>query len=372
MFTKFITFIFVLIGLVVFSNDSANGAVIETKISTHSKVDDFDTIIQSAYDLYREKRFEESLAKCKIAAELRPKDPRPHFVTGLVYMAKWEMKKASDAFAQAIELAPKEKVFYVSKSQADRFRNARDEAVAAARKAIELDSKYARAYITLGDALSIGAKDYTEVIEAFQRAVELAPNDLFALRELGRFYGYAKNEKGAEEVFRKVMGLDPNKMEGRFDLGRLLVSQGRLKEAREIWNGRTTDKDNTHPNFILVLERAERKLAAETAFAKTPDDPIVLVELGLAIMDGPSWVVDGRQEKAITHFRRALSLKPDLASAQFAICKALVQQADTNGSKNPQLDLELEKLRTMDPRLANELIEYRRTYSGGLRTIAPK
>jgi hypothetical protein len=89
--------------------------------------------------------------------------------------------------------------------------------------------------------------------------------------------------------------------------------------------------------------------------------------MGLAVMDGESWMVDGRQERALVYFRKALELRPGYARAQYAICKAYIQIADTHESKKKIVDEELAKLRRLDAALAAELIEYRKNYSGGLR-----
>lgn len=331
------------------------------------RFDEFDDLIKEAYQLYSQKRYDDALAKCAKATELRPTDFRPYYISGAVYMAQWKMKSASEAFAKAISLNPREKGLYVNKARADRNRNAKEEAVAAAREAIKIDATYAEAYVALADALSIGATKYDEIIEAYRTAIRLKPSLLNAYKELGMYLSVSKDKKGAEEIYRKVMDIDPNKMVGRFDLGRLLVEEGRLKEAREVWNGRTSDKDNTFPNFINLLERAEKKKTAEDAFAKNPNDPESLLQMGLMVMEGESWVVDGRQEKAIVYFKKALEIKPDFAKAQYAICKAYVQMADTFKGKNKEADAEIAKLRKMDPKLADEITEYRKTYSGGLK-----
>lgn len=350
---------------------SSHATRTEYRIVRAFAFDDFDDLIKDAFQLYSERKYDEALVKCMKAAELRPTDFRPYYISGAVYMAQWKMKSASEAFAKAISLNPKEKGLYVNKSRADRHRNAREEAVAAAREAIKLDSAYAEAYVALADALSIGAKDYGEIIEAYRTAIKLKPTLFNAYKDLGMFLSVSKDKKGAEEVYRKVMDLDPNKMIGRFELGRLLVEQGRLKEAREIWDGRKSDKDNTFPNFITLLERAEKKKTTEEALAKKPNDPEALLQMGLMVMDGESWVVDGRQEKAIVYFKKALEIKPDFAQAQYSICKAYVQMADTFKAKNKETDEEIAKLRKMDSKLADEITQYRKTYSGGLKTGPP-
>lgn len=331
--------------------------------------DEFDELIKSALELYKQKKYDEALAKCVEAGALNPKDFRPHSISGLIYMAQWKMKSASEAFARAIELNPTHKFLYLYKAKSDRMRNEWDLAVAASRKAIELDPDFAEAYLIIAEVLQNNEKRRDEAEQAFRSALKADPNSLNALVEFGRFLSfYKEDKKGAEEHFRKAMQLDPKKMTGRFELGRMMVEQNRLKEAREMWDGRTTDEDRTFPNFIVVLERAERLQKATDALAKKPDDPETLVEMGNAVMEGDSWRVDGRQEKAIVYFRKALKIKPGFTAAQYAIVKAYIQIADISKDKNKIVDEELAKLKKMDAKLAAEMEEYRKTYSGGLKT----
>lgn len=328
--------------------------------------DETGELIKSAVEILKQNKFDEALAICAKAAKLSPNDFRPHYVAGLAYAAQMKLKNASEEFAKAISLKPDIKEIYILKARADQLRNANEEVLAACRKALELDPSYAEAHLMVGEVLRYDEKRRNEAIEAFQAAIKANPQLLRAYESLGGTLIQAEDEKGAEEIFRKAMAVDQKRMAGRFALGRLLVEQGRLKEAREIWDGRTSDKDNTFPNFITVLERAEKLKEATDTLAQKPDDPEANLQMGLAVMEGDHWVVDGRQERAIVYFRKALELKPNFAMAQYAICKAYIQIADTFKDKNKNVDEELAKLRKLDPKLAKEMEEYRKTYKGGI------
>lgn len=333
--------------------------------------DEADELLKAAIELYKQKKYDDALANCVKAAALNPKDFRPHSISGLIYMAQWKLKSASEAFARAIELKPDYKYFYLYKAKADSMRNAREEAVAASRKAVALDPGFAEAYLLIGETLQNDEKRRGEAEEAFRAAVKADPNLTGAYVSLGYYLSiYKKDEKDAEENFRKAINLDPKRMAGRFELGRMMVKQNRLKEARLLWEGRTTDKENTFPNFIDVLERAERLQNATDALAKKPNDPETLLAMGNAVMEGDSWVVDGRQERAIVHFQKVLKIRPDFTAAQYAIVKAYIQTADTYKDRNKNVDEELAKLRKMDEKLAKEMEEYRKTYSGGIKGIS--
>jgi tetratricopeptide (TPR) repeat protein len=214
-----------------------------------------DTLIQQGLSLLQQNRLEEALAKSAAATALNPNDWRPPVLAAYVYSAQQKMKSASESFAAAIRLAPQRKELYLAKAQADYFRNAHDEALAACKKAIEVDPNYAEAYLMVGDLLRFDDKRRAEAISALQTAIKINPKLNDAYDYLGEIFETVHDEKQAEEIFRKGMEADPKRMAGRFTLGRMMVKQGRLAEARQLWDGRTSDEDRTRPQFIEVLTR---------------------------------------------------------------------------------------------------------------------
>src|ERR1700741_2560730 len=166
----------------------------------------------------------------------------------------------------------------------------------------------------LGKLLEHKVSDQPKAIEAYQKAVSINPQLFQVYEAIGEIFQSQQQVKSAEESYRKSIAVDPFHMAGRFNLGRILVAQGRLAEARELWEGRTSDEDNAMPPFIVQLTRAENLKRATDAVAQTPNDPVALVDLGLATMEGDSWVMNSRQERAMVHFNKALELKPQLRS----------------------------------------------------------
>lgn len=331
-----------------------------------------DDLVRTAYALFQQGKFDEALANLNKAAGLSPNDFRPHALAGYVYSAQRKLKSASEAFTAAIRLQPLRKELYLAKAQADYLRNAHEEALEACRKATEIDPNYAEAHLMIGNLLRFDDKRRPEAIAALQSAIRINPRLAAPYDYLGSLLEFAKDEKGAEEVFRKGMAADPNHMAGRFFLGRMLVKQDRLSEARELWEGRTSDEDRTFPQFIELLKRAENLKRVTDSLAKNPKDPEALIDMGLAVMEGESWVVDGRQKRAIVYFKQALDLKPDNARAQYAICKGYIQIADTFTKEKKVLNEEMAKLRKLDPKLADELEEYRKNYHGAIITAPAK
>lgn len=325
-------------------------------------------LLRTALQLYREGKIDEAFAKCKQSLAINPKEYRAHVLLGYIYGAQQKLDLASASFARAIKLDPTDKEVYLVKSQVDFFRNKHDEALAAAKKAVALDPKYGEAQLMVGALLKTDPERRTEAITALRAAIEINPQLVAAYDDLGDVLKEAKQFKEAEAVYRQGMLADPKKMAGRFSLGRMMVAQGRLSEARELWDGRTTDEDRVMPSFIIVLTRAENMKRAKEAIVANPNDPDALVDMGLAVMDGDNWVMDDRQKRAIVLFKKALDAKPDYPRAQQALVKAYVQLADADATESKNLDIELAKLRKLDPKLAAEMDQYRKDYSGGFVT----
>jgi len=342
---------------------------------------DADKLLSDGYQLYSDGKYREALAKATQAVALNPKDPRPVVLSGLIYAAQMKLKEASALYAKAIPLelmqnqgaTTQRRVveLYLLKAETDLSRGATAEVVAATRKALESDPNSAKAYGLMADAVRGKARARPEVIAVLRSALKLNPNFLRLYPLLAELLEEAKDFKGAEEVYRQAMAIDPSHMLGRFALGYMLVKQGKLAEAREVWEGRTSDEDNFRPQFIEVLRRAENLKRATDLLAQKPGDSDALVEMGLAVMEGDHWVVNGRQKRALVYFRQALRVKPNHARAQYGIVKAYIQIADTSAREKRMLDAEMAKLRRLDAAMAAEMEEYRKTYVGGIIVEGP-
>ena len=333
--------------------------------SQQQQTTDAESLFRSAVALFDQQKYDEALAKNAEAAKANPNDYRTRALAGFIYLAQRKLKNASDAFAQALTLQPQARPLYLAKAQADSLRNAYQEGLATLLKATAMFPDYAEAYAMLGDMIQFDKERHAEAINALRTAIKLKPTLQEPYAVLGNILLQDKDEKGAEEVFKQGMAADPKHMAGRFAFGRLLVKQGRLAEARQLWEARTSDADNTFPQFIELLTRAENLKRATEALAAKPNDPDALVDMGLAVMDGDHWVIDGRQKRALVYFQKALQIKPNFARAQYAIVKAYIQGVGPQ-DETKTIDRELAKLRKLDPKLAAEMDEYRKTYVSGL------
>jgi superkiller protein 3 len=105
-----------------------------------------------------------------------------------------------------------------------------DEAIAAYRKAIELDPRFALAHSNLGNAL-LDQKKPDEAIAAYRKAIELDPNLTLAHNNLGNALRDQKKLPEAVAAFRKAIELDPKYAFAHTNLGLALYDQKKWDEA---------------------------------------------------------------------------------------------------------------------------------------------
>ena len=224
---------------------------------------EIDSLIQAASHAYHNGKLDEALANCTKAIALNPNEFRAHGRAGLVYAGQGNMKSASAEYANVIRLKPQLKEFYVLKAEADLRLGDLDEAIALCDEALKLEPNFAEAYAVMGEALAQGGDRQSEAISAYQSAIKINPQLFRVYDSLAELFLNMKDEKSAEDTLRKGMAADPKHMSGRFRLGRLLVKQGKLVEARQLGNERTSDEDRTMPTFIQLLTRAENLITGK-------------------------------------------------------------------------------------------------------------
>ena len=118
-----------------------------------------------------------------------------------------------------------------------------DEAIVAAKRAIELKSDNAVAYNNLGTAYGM-KKQYDEAFKALKKAIEIDPKMFNPYDWMGRFLMEQNAYNEAIEAYKKVVELAPNNPANLFNLANTYRLMGKYDNAIE-----TINKGNRIANF---------------------------------------------------------------------------------------------------------------------------
>jgi TolB-like protein/Flp pilus assembly protein TadD len=224
-----------------------------------------------------------------------------------------DLKKSIDYFQQAIAVDPNYALAYAGVADAYVLlpgytagapRDCYPKAVAAAKKALQLDDTLAEAHTTLGMAIWFYDFDFSQANREFQRAIELNPNYAtghqqygnVTLAALGRFddaiaegkraveldplslvinadlggtFYFARRYDEAIAQQRKTLEMDPGFYFARFSLGEVLAAKGALDEAiAEYQKARASNDD---PFVLALLGNAYARSGNKTEALKILD-----------------------------------------------------------------------------------------------------
>jgi tetratricopeptide (TPR) repeat protein len=110
-----------------------------------------------------------------------------------------------------------------------------DSATAAYRRATEIDTTYARAFVNMGLAYDAGRKS-NEARAAFRRAIEIDPKDVLAYCHLGYLEFTAGNRADAMQLYGRALAIDPNSAQAHYNLGLAFADAKIFHEALAEWD----------------------------------------------------------------------------------------------------------------------------------------
>jgi len=208
------------------------------------------------------------------------------------------LNRALDDFTQAVVHDPNEARSYVG--LADTYNllhiystlpltDSYPRAIAAARRAVQLDDSLAEAHRALAFAEFYGAGNWVESEKEFRRAIQLDPNDPVTRRWYGNAFAMPGRFEQSMQQFDKAQELDPASHSTLSDKGILLFDYGRREEG------------------ISLLKQVER---TDPAFF-SPHDYLMIISFELH--DDRSFLDEGQKAARI---RNDSVLKDILTSAR--------------------------------------------------------
>jgi tetratricopeptide (TPR) repeat protein len=253
-------------------------------------------------------------------------------------VAQQKSSKAPDDFAQPAMLA-----------QQGRFA----EAKTATLEVLEHHPSSIEGYNLLG-IIETNQQDYAGALLAFKKALQIAPNSVKTYNNIGNVCVAMKDPVSAEKAFRTGLRLDPANQDGNYNLGVLLMMEG--KQAEAIPHFQKLPEQNLAGRFNLVRAYCETKrvqdalrVATEIS-AQGKNDVQLHFSLGVLLASekqykpaqlefekadalqpetfeiiynlGQAYLRDGQIPKSKLALNRALKLKPDSVEAMYLLAQA--------------------------------------------------
>jgi tetratricopeptide (TPR) repeat protein len=199
------------------------------------------------------------------------------------------LNRALDYFTQAVVHDPADAQAYVG--MADTYNLLREysimpdtesypRAIAAAKKAVELDDSLSEAHRALAFAETYGNWDFIDGDKQFRRAIELNPQDPTARLWYANAFAFPERFGESLDEIEKARELDPSSHAIIADKGLLLYYAGRNQDAIKVLQ----EVENTNPGFrsphsyLMSISLAQgdfpRYLSEGEKTAESQDDPV--------------------------------------------------------------------------------------------------
>ncbi len=159
-----------------------------------------------AYNYSVEKKYDESIAECKKAIRLNPRDHRVYTMWGIALGRLGRYGEAIEKYQKAAALKPDYGLGYYNWGAALSKLDRHQEALEKYMKAVELNPNHARAHYGCGFSLANLSKS-EEAIEKYRKAVELDPNYVDAYIAWGRDLAESSKHAEAIEKYKTVIEL---------------------------------------------------------------------------------------------------------------------------------------------------------------------
>jgi Flp pilus assembly protein TadD len=268
---------------------------------------------------------DQAIGYLRAALAARPSSAATWTLLGLALEERGDLAEALAACRKAVDLNPKFGPAHVNLARVQAFSRDPKRAVQSYEAALVLDPRDVSAWTGLGLAQAeLGQLE--KAVKACRKAVALAPARASNLANLAGVLARSGDHPAAEEAIRKAIALRPKDGVFRYNLGTYLVERGRLAEAVEVL-GQAVELDpdsasawNNLAATLLKLKRLEDALPALRSLAALkPNDAEVHALLGGLLLDL------GQPAAAAGTLARAITLAPDSARAHADLGKALTK-----------------------------------------------
>ena len=248
------------------------------------------------------------------AIALDPQRPLPYIDLAVVFLREDKLGHALGQFEAGMNL-----------SAAQRGLPDLDTAIRELRGAIAKAPKEPAAYRVLGRLLGLAAADPAQVIAAFEKAIQLRPDDAESHNCLGLVYVQTGDDEKAVAAFRKAIRLQPQYADAHQNLGAVLTTTDTAGAVRELETAIKLQPGLAKAQYNLALayeaspqhgpSRAIGQM--RSLIASQPDYPRAQFVLGRILLR------EGKVDEAVERLRRSVEQEPGFGEARYQLGLAL-------------------------------------------------
>jgi len=237
------------------------------------------------------RHWKNSISLFKHAVEVTDNNWMAHQNLGIAYGLEGRMDDAISHLQKAISIKPDLSDAFYNLGIALATKGNDKDAVSAYRKALEIDGNHAGANLNLGILLS-RMGETAGAISHCRQALQTDPGNAKAHYCLGILLKIEKKDDEAIAHFKRALVIDPTFADAHYNLGIGLIEHNREKEGR--WH---------------IAQ------ALDILYGANPDT-INPVYARAFFKMGVDYTYQGRIQKAILFFEKAIKIDPDLKEAQ--------------------------------------------------------
>jgi tetratricopeptide (TPR) repeat protein len=309
------------------TNNDYEQKILDASVKIQKSPTDLSTLRDRGFAYIEIDKYDLAIADFSIILAQDPQNGEAYFERGLAYHLVEKYELAISDFTAAINNGEATTGTFYFRGLSHSAREMHEEAIADYSVAIAADPKIKdpyidrRSYMKRADEF-LNLFDLDSAVKDFNQAVALYPSYADTFEARGRFYNIAGNATAALADFNIAISLDPNNPSLYNSRGIYWFGLGKLSSATEDFS-LAIKFDPKHPSAYanralskLKMKKLGEALAdADKSLELNPNDADHIETRG-QILDAM-----GDTQKAILHFKRALSLKPGLQVSEQALVR---------------------------------------------------
>jgi tetratricopeptide (TPR) repeat protein len=292
----------------------------------------------------KDKRYAEARIEFRSALQLDKKLAAAQFGLGEASLALGYVQEAAEGYYEALRLDPQNLEARVRVGGL-LLQYATDESIKEAERlandVLQKDGNYVAGQV-LKAKVRAAQKNWDEAQQEFQRALELAPEDIETELSLARYYDQraqaeparaAEWRAQAETIFRQIIAKHPQAASARLAFGDFLFAHDRAADAEQ----QLLQAHQIDPTDKLVLVALRRFYETQERYDEAEKYLVKLVELDPDKIAGRAQIIDlhartGRIQQAVGEYQELIKTDPKYLRGYARLAELLLEMGDVGGA----------------------------------------